>query len=92
LDDSQSNRKYFTHGREARRHMVMPRAGFEATILVTIISDMSGIVHCPGVIVPQYLKKLGLCSFSCGSGAGEVSNPMGLLQRASLCYWMIVVL
>ena len=34
----------------------MPRAGFEATILVTVISDMSGIAHCPGVIVPQCFK------------------------------------
>lgn len=36
--------------------MVMPRAGFEATILDTIISDMPGITHCLGVIVPQCFK------------------------------------
>jgi hypothetical protein len=56
LDDGRSDRKHFTHSRKARRHMAMPRVRFEATTLVTIISDMSGIAHCPGVIVPQYFK------------------------------------
>jgi len=70
--------------------MVMPRAGFEAMILDTIISDMSGNAHCLGVIVPQCFKN-GLCSSSCGRGAGEVSSQMGLSQRVSLCYWLVVV-
>ena len=34
----------------------MPRAGFEATILDTVISDMAGNAHYLGVIVPQCFK------------------------------------